>query len=106
LPNISSDLKKNPNSWDIVSFEVEPGDAVVLHPHCLHRGGGTSGTLPERKNIVFRFFGDKGYYSDHLPKTKSMFELKPIPSAKGGYLEDGDLFRPTDMINVFKSGKI
>ncbi len=61
---------------------------------------------PERKNIVFRFFGDKGYYSDHLPKTKSMFELKPIPSAKGGYLEDGDLFRPTDMINVFKSGKI
>ena len=54
--NISSDLKKNPNSWDIVSFEVEPGDAVVLHPHCLHRGGGTSDTLPERKNIVFRFF--------------------------------------------------
>lgn len=106
LPNISSDLKKNLNSWDIVSFEVEPGDAVVLHPHCLHRGGGSSDTLPERRNIVFRFFGDKGYYSDHLPKTKSMFELKPIPSAKGGYLEDGDLFRPTDMITVFESERI
>jgi hypothetical protein len=77
-----------------------PGDVVIFHPHCLHRGGGTDSTLPERRNIVFRFFGDKSYYSDHLPKIKGMYDLKPIPSAAGGYLADGDPYRPADSIKA------
>ena len=100
LPDISAESAANPESWDIVGFDVVPGDVVVFHPHCLHRGGGTDSTLPERRNMVFRFFGDKAYYSDHLPKTGGMYDLNPIPSAAGGYLADGDLYRPADSIRA------
>lgn len=100
LPDISVEVAANRGSWDIVGFDVMPGDVVIFHPHCLHRGGGTDNTLPERRNMVFRFFGDKSYYSDHLPKTKGMYDLKPIPSAAGGYLADGDPYRPADSIKA------
>ena len=100
LPDISAESKANPGSWDIVGFDVVPGDVVVFHPQCLHRGGGTDSTLLERRNMVFRFFGDRGYYSDHLPKTGGMYDLKAIPSAAGGYLKDGDPYRPAESIKA------
>ncbi len=100
LPDISAESAANTGSWDIVGFDVVPGDVVVFHPHCLHRGGGTDSTLPERRNMVFRFFGDKSYYSDHLPKTKGMYDLDPIPSVAGGYLADGDPYRPSYSIRA------
>lgn len=67
---------------------------------CFEWSIATDSTLPERRNMVFRFFGDKSYYSDHLPKTKGMYDLKPIPSAAGGYLADGDPYRPADSIRA------
>ena len=100
LPDISAESEVNPDRWDIVGFDVELGDVVVFHPHCLHRGGGTDDKLRERRNIVLRFFGDRSYYSDHLPKTKGMYELNPIPSVSGGYLLDGDLYRPLSSIKA------
>ena len=100
LPDITAEVTANPDSWEILGFDLVPGDAVLFHPHCLHRGGGTDSTLPERRNIVFRFFGDQAYYSDHLPKTGGMYELKPIPSVNGGYLADGEPYRPAANIQV------
>ena len=72
----------------------------MFHPHCLHRGGGTDSNMPERRNMVFRFFGDEAYYSDHLPKEGGMYTLKPIAASGGGYLTDGDRYRPADNIQV------
>jgi hypothetical protein len=41
-----------------------------------------------------RSFGDKSFYSDHLPKgARGFYDHKPIPSAAGGYFKDGDPFR-------------
>ncbi|TDI89992.1 MAG: phytanoyl-CoA dioxygenase [Chloroflexi bacterium] len=100
LPDISAELAADPASWDIVSFDVEPGDVVVLHPHCVHSGGGADATMPERRTLVLRFFGDKSYYSDHLPDAPGMYENPPIESVNGGYLADGDLFRPERVVNV------
>ena len=96
LPDISADIEKDPTSWDVAGFDVEPGDVVVLHPHCLHTGGGADENLPERKNLVLRFFGDKSFFSDHLPKTKDrgLYDHEPIPATSGGYLQDGDPYRP------------
>ena len=96
LPDISADIEKDPTSWDVAGFDVEPGDVVVLHPHCLHIGGGADENLPERKNLVLRFFGDKSFFSDHLPKTKDrgLYDHEPIPATSGGYLQDGDPYRP------------
>ena len=96
LPDISADIEKDPTSWDVAGFDVEPGDVVVLHPHFLHTGGGADENLPERKNLVLRFFGDKSFFSDHLPKTKDrgLYDHEPIPATSGGYLQDGDPYRP------------
>ena len=101
LPDISADLRRDPDSWDTRSFDVVPGDVVVLHPHCLHSGGGVDPeTLPERKNIVLRFFGDKSYYSEHLPSMQGMYDHKPIPGANGEFLRAGDQFRPAGVTNL------
>ena len=100
LPDISAEVAANPDAWDIVGFDVEPGDVVVIHPHCLHAGGATDATLPERRNLVLRFFGDKSYYSGHLPDAPGMYENAPIPSAAGGHLEDGDLYRPAKALQA------
>ncbi len=96
LPDINADRAKDPNSWDIVAFDVEPGDIVALHPHCLHAGGAADAGLPERRTLVFRFYGDESYYSGHLPDVPGHYDIPPIAAASGGFLTDGDLFRPAD----------
>lgn len=100
LPDISAELKADPTSWDVVSFDMEPGDIVVLHPHSLHAGGAPDESLPERRTFVFRFFGDKAYYSEHLPDAPGMYENAPIKSVNGGYLADGDPYRPEGVVNL------
>ena len=100
LPNISAEVAADPTSWDIVSFDVEPGDVVVLHPRCLHAGGAADEKMPERRTLVLRFFGDKSYYSGHLPDAPGMYENAPIKSANGGYLSDGDPYRPEGVKNI------
>ena len=100
LPDITTEVSENPDSWAILGFDLLPGDVVLFHPHCLHRGGGTDPNLPERRNMVFRFFGDNAYYSDHLPKTGGMYQLKPIAAKGGGYLADSDRYRPAANIEV------
>ena len=100
LPDITAELAADPTSWDVLGFDVEPGDVVVLHPHCLHSGGGVDQTLPERRNLVFRFLGDRSFYSDHLPDAPGMYDHKPIPATGGGFLTDGDPYRPAYMKNL------
>jgi hypothetical protein len=100
LPDISAEAEADPSSWDIAGVDVEPGDVVVIHPHCLHSGGATDETLPERRNLVLRFFGDESYYSGHLPDAPGMYENAPIPAAGDGHLKDGDLYRPANALQA------
>ena len=53
IPNIEQDREK----FDIVSWDIEPGDVILLHPGVLHGGGGTAAGL-QRRTISIRFFGD------------------------------------------------
>ena len=99
LPDITADLAKDPSSWDIVGFDVSPGDLVILHPHSIHAGGANDDTLAVRRNLVLHFCGDKSYYSDHLPHTPGIFEHKPL-GVNGRFLQAGDLYRPASMIRV------
>ena len=47
--------------WDIVSWAVEPGDALLFHPNMLHGGAATEGTL--RETLSLRFFGTDATYA-------------------------------------------
>ena len=98
LPDISADLEADPDAWDIVSFDVALGDVVVLNPHCLHAGGPTDEDFPERRNLTLRFFDDKSYYSAHRLDVPGIFDHREqIASAAGGFLKDGDLYRPATL---------
>jgi len=54
LPAIESDRA----AWDILSFDLEPGDIVAFHTSTLHGGGPVNATTPERRTLTLRFFGD------------------------------------------------
>ncbi len=50
------DIERDRNSWDIVAWDIAPGDVVVFHPSILHGGGPT---LPgmRRRTLSLRYFG-------------------------------------------------
>jgi hypothetical protein len=75
LPDIESDRAKDPASWDILSWSVKPGDAVVLHSGTLHGGAPVTPECPTRHTLVLRFFGDDLFY-------------RPLPTAKPDFLYD------------------
>ncbi|HEV2598864.1 phytanoyl-CoA dioxygenase family protein [Sphingopyxis sp.] len=62
LPEIEADRAKDPSSWDVITWEVEPGDALVFHSGILHGGAPTTPDCPERHTLVYRFHGDKLFY--------------------------------------------
>jgi hypothetical protein len=53
LPDIEADRR----AWDIVGWEIEPGDVLVFHTACLHGGAATTPDLV-RRTLSLRFFGD------------------------------------------------
>ena len=73
LPDIEAERAQNPTSWDVMGWDIDPGDVVVLHPHSLHGGAKLSNDHPERNTLVLRFFGDRAFF-------------KPLPVSKGGFL--------------------
>jgi ectoine hydroxylase-related dioxygenase (phytanoyl-CoA dioxygenase family) len=73
LPDIEAERRKSPAAWDVVSFDIEPGDVVFLHPGSLHSGPATDERVPLRRTLVLRFFGDKSYWSA-VPESKLLSE--------------------------------
>jgi len=58
LPNIEAER----NRWDIVSWDVEPGDVLVFHPGVLH-GGAATHRGGRRRTLSLRFFGTDAVYA-------------------------------------------
>ncbi|MFN3230871.1 MAG: phytanoyl-CoA dioxygenase family protein [Alphaproteobacteria bacterium] len=57
LPDIQAERDK----WTIVSWDIEPGDVIFLHPAVLH-GGGPTGENGKRRAITIRLYGDDIVY--------------------------------------------
>lgn len=87
--------RADPNSWDVVSYAVEPGDVVLLHPGCLHRGGPVDETCRERRTLILRFFGDDAKWGE-LPGSRDVlsdFHKKYVMPASVGQEKVGAAFR-------------
>jgi hypothetical protein len=74
LPDIEAERRRDPASWNVISWAVEPGDALVFHSGTLHGGAPVSPKCPTRHTLVVRFFGDKLFYRP-LPSTKPDYPL-------------------------------
>jgi len=93
LPHIDRELAQDPNAWDLVSFDVTPGDVVFLHPRSIHGGAHVDMQTPNRHTLVLRFFGDDATFRE-LPRTNPKH-------ARNGFLfreemaklNEGDPFR-------------
>jgi len=59
LPDIEADR----SSFDIVSFDIEPGDVVIFHPAVLHGGAPTTADS-RRETLSLRFFGQDAVYAE------------------------------------------
>ena len=56
------DIEAERDSWDIVSWPIQPGDVILLHPGVLH-GGGHTGPKGRRRTLTVRCFGDDVVYA-------------------------------------------
>lgn len=95
LPDIDADLARDPASWDLVSWETEPGDVIVFDPACLHGRAPLDAATPERHTLVMRFFGDDAVFSN-LPNTTTENSYAGVGHAPWAYLDsqvDGAPFR-------------
>ena len=57
LPDIEADRSR----FDIISWEVNPGDVLVFHPAMLHGGAPTHAGV-RRRTLTLRFFGRDAVY--------------------------------------------
>ncbi len=57
------DIEVNPSAWDIVSFEVEPGDVIFHHVLTVHGAGGNP-SASWRRAMSFRYCGDDVRFLD------------------------------------------
>ena len=84
LPDIESERA----NWNIVSFDIEPGDVVLLHPGVLHGGGQTEGDT-RRRTLSVRMYGDDIVLGTR-PNTRPTVPLTPGLTT---YLNPGDPLR-------------
>ena len=74
LPDIEAERAQDPAAWDVLSWELAPGDALAFHSGALHGGAPVGPECPNRHTIVFRFYGDEFYYRP-LPATKPDYPI-------------------------------
>lgn len=71
LPDIESERDR----WDIVAYDITPGDVVLLHPAVIH-GGGETEAGQRRRTLSVRFFGEDVVYAER-PKTRPTAPYTP-----------------------------
>ena len=86
LPRLP-DIESNRSAWDIVSFDVSPGDIVVFHPSTLH-GGAATESGQQRRTLSLRFFGDDAVYARRPTQAPA-----PLIAGLHDAMNPGDPFR-------------
>ena len=89
LPRIDAERDK----WDIISWPVEPGDAIFFHFRTLH-GGAPTRPGQRRRTLTLRFFGDRTHYD---PKSAKALPNFPDMATK---LKPGDTMRAPGFLQL------
>jgi ectoine hydroxylase-related dioxygenase (phytanoyl-CoA dioxygenase family) len=74
------DIEAERGSFDIVSFEIEPGDVVMFHPATLHGGGASEG---RRRTLSVRFFGSDVVYEQRPGRSEPPYPGLPATCTPG-----------------------
>jgi ectoine hydroxylase-related dioxygenase (phytanoyl-CoA dioxygenase family) len=63
------DINAHPESYDLASWEMEPGDVLMFHPLTLHGSHGNTSRTRRRRALALRWTGDDVVYA---PSPKRM----------------------------------
>ena len=101
LPDIEADRADDPNSWDVVSYDMEVGDVLFVHSNSLHGGGASDQHLRERHTLVLRFFGDDAFYTD-LPEAEEIpsEDTQKVSCLRNSDLKPGDLYSQSSFLQL------
>ncbi|MEE9301347.1 MAG: phytanoyl-CoA dioxygenase family protein [Alphaproteobacteria bacterium] len=79
------DIESRRGDYDILSWELEPGDCVVFHLLTLHKGKVDPKNTVPRRAVSHRWLGDDAVYAVRVPEAE-------FPKVKPK-LEDGEPMR-------------
>jgi ectoine hydroxylase-related dioxygenase (phytanoyl-CoA dioxygenase family) len=89
------DIDSRRDAFDIISWNIAPGDIVMFHPGMLH-GGAPTPAGGRRRTISLRFFGDHTYCAgrpetgvaevDRLQRAESTDPIEQLAFARPGTL--------------------
>ena len=80
------DINADPDAYDLVEWDMQPGDILMFHPLTLHGSYGNSHRDRRRRAIAFRWIGDDVVYT---PSPTRMAITFPHDSVEGGPLRGG-----------------
>ncbi|MEM7704529.1 MAG: phytanoyl-CoA dioxygenase family protein [Pseudomonadota bacterium] len=77
------DINADPDAYDLVDWDMEPGDILMFHPLTLHGSYGNSHRERRRRAIAFRWVGDDVIYAPSPTRMGINFKHE---SVEGGPL--------------------
>jgi len=91
MPDITSNLK----DYELLSWDVNPGDIVVHHPLVIHGSSGNFSSNTRRRGLALRYIGDDVTWDDR-PGTfitnKNVKSILPSLNFKNGQSLNSELF--------------
>ncbi len=82
------DVNANRSEYDVVNWDMEPGDVLMFHPLTLHGSPGNSTTTRRRRALSTRWLGDDVVYAP----AKARMPLPPEHGLVPGDRVSGKLF--------------
>jgi len=89
------DIDSNIENYEILSWDLKPGDIIVHHPLTLHGSSGNVSPKIRRRGLALRYIGDDVTWDDRpgtfITNNKIQEILPPLSFQKGDSLT-GEVF--------------
>jgi ectoine hydroxylase-related dioxygenase (phytanoyl-CoA dioxygenase family) len=86
------DFERFPDLYDIVSWDLQPGDVLAFHVDTLHSGGANGSSQQWRRALATRWLGDDVYVKESGPHILEKAEIAGFLERQGkgwsGTLDD------------------
>lgn len=93
--NLLSDIRLHPEKFDMLTWNVEPGDVIVHHPLVIHGAPGNNSVGQRRRALATRWLGDDAVWDDTRPNFMRMMKGRPgfpYPQLENGAPVEDPLF--------------
>ena len=89
------DINSNIDNYNILSWDLEPGDVTIHHPLVLHGSSGNFSTNIRRRGLALRYIGDDVTWDDRpgtFISNEKFKNILPQLNIKKGESLNSDLF--------------